>query len=58
MGEWCSHAPTKFCGTQCSLSGAICTSSLTTTKCGHHWRICCEKHVKYRSHPNNCKPNA
>jgi hypothetical protein len=32
MGEWCSHAPTKFCGAQRSLCGAICTSSSTTTK--------------------------
>jgi hypothetical protein len=31
-GEWCSHAPTKFCGIQRSLCGAICTSSSTTTK--------------------------
>jgi hypothetical protein len=57
MGEWCNHAPTKFCGAQRSLCGAICTSSSTTTKCGHHWRIGCEKHAKYRSHPNQCKPN-
>jgi hypothetical protein len=35
MGEWCSHAPTKFCGAQRSLCGAICTPSSTTTKCGH-----------------------
>jgi hypothetical protein len=33
MGEWCSHAPTKFCGAQCRLCGAIGTSSSTTTKC-------------------------
>jgi hypothetical protein len=45
MGEWCSHAPTKFCGAQCSLCGAICTPTLTTTKCGHHWRIHCKKHA-------------
>jgi hypothetical protein len=32
MGKWCSHAPTKFCGTQRSLCGAICTPYLTTTK--------------------------
>jgi hypothetical protein len=57
MGEWCSHTPTKFCGAQRSLYGAICTSSSTTTKCGHHWRIRCEKHAKYRSHPNQCKLN-
>jgi hypothetical protein len=38
-GEWCSHAPTKFCSAQRSLCGAICTSSSTTTKCGHQWRI-------------------
>jgi hypothetical protein len=57
MGEWCSHAPTKFCGAQSSLCRAICTPSLTTTKCGHHWRTRCEKHAKYRSHPNQLKPN-
>jgi hypothetical protein len=31
MGEWCSHTHAKFCGTQCSPCGAICTPSLTTT---------------------------
>jgi hypothetical protein len=46
MGEWCSHAPTKFCGTQHSLCRAICTPSSTTTKCGHHWRVHCKKHAK------------
>jgi hypothetical protein len=39
MREWCSHAPTKFCGAQRSLCEAICTTSSTTIKCGHHWRI-------------------
>jgi hypothetical protein len=57
MGEWCSHALTKFCGAQRSLRGAICTPSLTTTKCGHHWKIRCKKHANYCSHPNQCKPN-
>jgi hypothetical protein len=59
MQAWGSGAaiPPPFCGAQCSLCGAICTSSSTTTKCGHHWRIRCEKHAKYRSHPNQCKPN-
>jgi hypothetical protein len=33
MGEWCSHAPTKFCGAQRSLCGDICTSSSATTMC-------------------------
>jgi hypothetical protein len=41
MGEWCSHAQ----------RGAICTPSSTTTKCGHHWRIRCEEHANYCSHP-------
>jgi hypothetical protein len=57
MGEWCSHTPTKLCGAQHSLCGAICTPTSTSTKCGHHWRIRCEKHAKYRSHPNQCKLN-
>jgi hypothetical protein len=57
MGEWCNHTPTKFCGAQRSLCGAICTSSSSTTKCGHHWRIRCEKQAKYHNHPNQCKPN-
>jgi hypothetical protein len=26
-------------------------------KCGHQWRIHCEKHAKYRSYPNQCNPN-
>jgi hypothetical protein len=57
-GGWCSHAPTKFCGAQRSLCGAICTPSLTTTKCGHHWRIRCKKHANYYSHPNLGEGNA
>jgi hypothetical protein len=57
MGEWCSHAPTKFCGTQRSLCGAICTPPSTTTKCDHHWRICCKKYAKYCSHKVQCKSN-
>jgi hypothetical protein len=57
MWEWCSHTPTKFCGAQHSLCGALCTSSSTITKYGHHWRIHCEEHAKYHSHPNQCKPN-
>jgi hypothetical protein len=31
MGEWCSHAPTKLCGAQRNLCGALCTISSTTT---------------------------
>jgi hypothetical protein len=59
MQAWGSGAAMlpQCCGAQCSLCGAICISSSTTTKCGHHWRIHCEKHAKYRSHPNQCKPN-
>jgi hypothetical protein len=41
MGEWCSHAPTKLCGAQCNLCGALCTIPPTTAKHGHNWRICC-----------------
>jgi hypothetical protein len=56
---WGSGAamPPPFCGAQRSLSGAICKSSSTTTKCGHHWRIRYKKHANYCSHPNQCKPN-
>jgi hypothetical protein len=51
MGEWCSHAPTKLCGAQRNLCGALCTIPPTTVKCGHNWRICCEKHAKRCIHP-------
>jgi hypothetical protein len=51
MGEWCSHAPTKLCSAQRDLCGALCTIPPATTKHGHNWRICCEKHAKRRSHP-------
>jgi hypothetical protein len=60
MQAWGSGAtipPIKFCGAQHSLCGAICTPFLTTTECGHHWRIRCEEHANYCSHPNQCKPN-
>jgi hypothetical protein len=60
MQAWGSGAaipPTNFYGAQRSLCGDICTSSSTTTKCGHHWRIRCKKHAKYCSHPKQCKPN-
>jgi hypothetical protein len=45
MQAWGSGAamPPPICGAQRSLCRAICTPSLTTTKCGHHWRIRCEK---------------
>jgi hypothetical protein len=38
MQAWGSGAaiPPPFCDAQRSLCGAICTSSSTTTKCGHH----------------------
>jgi hypothetical protein len=55
-GEWCSHAPTKFCSSQRSLCGALSTFSSTTTKCGHHWKIRCKKHIKHHNHPNKCSP--
>jgi hypothetical protein len=51
MGEWCSHAPTKLCGAQHDLCGALCTISSATTKCGHNLRICCKKHAKRCRHP-------
>jgi hypothetical protein len=60
MQAWGSGAaipPIKFYSAQRSLCGAICTFFSTTTKCGHHWRIRCKKHAKYRSHLNQRKPN-
>jgi hypothetical protein len=56
-GSGAAMSPAKFCGTQHRSRGAICTSSSTTAKCGNHWRIHCEKHAKYHSHPNQCNPN-
>jgi hypothetical protein len=38
---WCQH----------NLCGALCTIPPNTTKCGHNWRIRCEKHAKRCSHP-------
>jgi hypothetical protein len=38
-GNGATMPSTKFCGAQRRLCGVICTSSSTTTKCGHHWRI-------------------
>jgi hypothetical protein len=55
MQAWGSGAaipPPNF-----GLCGAICAPSSTTTKCGHHWKIRCEKHANYCSHPKQCKPN-
>jgi hypothetical protein len=54
MQAWGSGAaipPTKLCGAQRNLCGALCTIPPTTTKCDHNWRVCCEKHAKRRSHP-------
>jgi hypothetical protein len=51
-GEWTSHAPTKLCGSQHKFCRALRTITPTTTKHGHNWRVCCEKHAKCRSHPN------
>jgi hypothetical protein len=48
---WCTGAPTKLCGAQRNLRGALRTISPTTTKHGHNWRVCCEKHAKRRNHP-------
>jgi hypothetical protein len=54
MGEWCTGAPTKLCGAQRDLCGALHTTPPTTTKHGHNWRVCCKKHAKHRSHPIQC----
>jgi hypothetical protein len=43
--------PTKLCGAQRNLCGALYTIPPTTTKHGHNWRVCCEKYAKCRSHP-------
>jgi hypothetical protein len=51
MLEWCTFAPTKLCGSQRNLCGALHTILPTTTKHGHNWRVCCEKHAKRRNHP-------
>jgi hypothetical protein len=48
----CTSTPTKLCGAQRNLRGALHTISPTTTKHGHNWRVCCEKYAKRRSHPN------
>jgi hypothetical protein len=53
-GGWSSHAPTKLCGAQHNLCGALRTIAPTTTKHGYNWRVCCEKHAKRRSHPIQC----
>jgi hypothetical protein len=51
-GGWCTGTPTKLCGAQRNLRGALRTISPTTTKHGHNWRVCCEKYAKLRIHPN------
>jgi hypothetical protein len=43
-GGGCTGAPPKICGAQRSLRGALHTTPPTTTKHGHNWRVCCEKH--------------
>jgi hypothetical protein len=50
-GSGSSHAPTKLCGAQRNLRGALHAIPPTATKHGHNWRVCCEKHAKRRSHP-------
>jgi hypothetical protein len=50
-GEWSSHTSTKLCGAQRNVCGALHTIPPTTTKHGHNWRVCCEKHAKRHSHP-------
>jgi hypothetical protein len=50
-GGCCTGAPTKLCGTQRNLRGALRKISPTTTKHGHNWRLCCEKHAKRCNHP-------
>jgi hypothetical protein len=44
--------PTKLCGAQRILRGALCTISPTATKRGHNLRVCSEKCAKHRSHPS------
>jgi hypothetical protein len=51
-GGWCTGTPTKLCGAQRNLRGALHTISPTTTKRGHNWRVCCKKYAKRRSHPS------
>jgi hypothetical protein len=51
-GGWCTGTSTKLCGAQRKLRGALRIISPTTTKCGHNWRVCCEKRTKHRSHPS------
>jgi hypothetical protein len=43
--------PTKLCGAQRNLCGALYTIPPTTTKHGYNWRVCCEKYAKRRNHP-------
>jgi hypothetical protein len=38
-GWWCTGTPTKLCGAQRKLRGALRTISPTATKCGHNWRL-------------------
>jgi hypothetical protein len=45
------RCPTKLCGAQRNLRGALRTISPTTTKHGRNWRVCCEKHAKHCCHP-------
>jgi hypothetical protein len=45
------RCPTKLCGAQRNLRGAIHTTPPTTTKHVHNWRVCCEKHAKRCRHP-------
>jgi hypothetical protein len=56
MQAWGSGAampPTKLCGAQRNLCGALCTISSTTTKCGHSWRIRCKKHANIAAIQSN-----
>jgi hypothetical protein len=55
-GHKCKHGgvhrcPHKIMWCQRNLCGALHTIPPTTTKHGHNWRVCYEKHAKHRSHP-------
>jgi hypothetical protein len=57
-GQRCKHGgsgpampPTKLCGAQPNLCGALRTIAPTTTKHDYNWRVHCEKYAKRRSHP-------
>jgi hypothetical protein len=49
MQAWGSGAamtPPNFAVPNVAFAEPYCTPSLTTTKCGHHWRIRYEEHAR------------